>query len=126
MSRAEDATARFLATRRDGVRDDTARVSLGAVMEPEEPKRDPMRGLSPDQAMQMLSVETSKRRRIATANQSGTRLVTMGLALGVCAGVCAWLLPPSVAVASWVIGVIASLVLAYGALKLLAAWQLSR
>lgn len=83
-------------------------------------------GMTPDQAMQMLGVETNKRRRVATATQSGSRLVTLGLVLGVAAGVGAWLLPPSIAIASWVIGVIALLVGGFGALKLLAAWQLGR
>lgn len=87
---------------------------------------DPKPGLSPDQAMQMLSVETSKRRRIATATQSGSRLVTIGLALGVSAGVSAWLLPASLTIVSWVIGVIALLAFGFGTLKLLAAWQLGR
>lgn len=95
-------------------------------MEPQEPKPEPTHGLSPDQAMQMLSVETSKRRRIATATQSGSRLVTIGLLLALCAGVGAWLLPAGVVLASYAAGVLAMLVAGLGALKLLAAWQLGR
>jgi hypothetical protein len=83
-------------------------------------------GMTPDQAMQMLGAETNKRRRVATATQSGSRLVTIGLALGVAGGLSAWLLPASLAIASWAIGVIALLVGGFGALKLLAAWQLGR
>lgn len=83
-------------------------------------------GLSPDQAMQMLSVETSKRRRIATARQSGLRLVAIGLALCVAASVASWLLPAGLAFTAWIASAIALLVGGFGALKLLAAWQLGR
>ena len=83
-------------------------------------------GMTPDQAMQMLGAETNKRRRVATATQSGSRSVTLGLALGVAAALGAWLLPPSLAFVSWIVGVLALLAFGFGALKLLAAWQLGR
>jgi hypothetical protein len=60
--------------------------------------------LSADQATMLLGMEATKRRRIATAQQSGSRLVTIGLVLGVCTAA----------------------VGGFGVLRLFAAWQLAR
>lgn len=76
----------------------------------------------------MFGVEVAKRRRIATATQSGSRLVTVGLALGAAAMLALWLAPPE-GLLSWAppaLGVLAALVGGFGALRLLAAWQLGR
>lgn len=94
----------------------------------EEPPTEPASGLTPDQAMQLLTVETNKRRRVASATHSGSRLVTTGLVLGVLAGLAAWLLPPD-GLLAWtptIVGTLGALLVAFGALRLFAAWQLSR
>jgi hypothetical protein len=84
--------------------------------------------LSADQATMLLGMEATKRRRIATAQQSGSRLVTIGLVLGVCTAAASWALPPDglIAWAPTVLGVLASLVGGFGVLRLFAAWQLAR
>lgn len=96
---------------------------------PEAPRREESAsGLTPDQAMQLLTVETNKRRRVASATHSGSRLVTTGLVLGVLAGLAAWLLPPD-GLLAWtptIVGTLGALLVAFGALRLFAAWQLSR
>lgn len=85
-------------------------------------------GLSAEQAMQALGLEVARRRRVAAATRSGSRLLTVGLALGAAAGAGAWLLPPEgpLAWAPWGLGALAALVGGFGALRLLAAWQLGR
>ena len=88
----------------------------------DRPDRAVVMGMTPEQAMQMLSVETGKRRRVATSLQSGSRLVSIGLV----SGVLALLLPPSVERLSWLLGALAVLSGGFGALRLLAAWQLGR
>ena len=100
-------------------------ATLGGMSE--EPDRRPP-PLSADQATMMLGMEATKRRRIATAQQSGSRLVTIGLVLGVCTAAAAWALPPD-GLLVWgptVLGALACLVGGFGALRLFAAWQLSR
>lgn len=84
--------------------------------------------LSADQATLLLGLEAQKRRRIATAQQSGSRLVTIGLVLGVMAAIAAWALPAEglFAWASSILAALAALIGGFGALRLFAAWQLSR
>lgn len=93
---------------------------------PEPHDAPPGVGLTPEQAVQLLGVETAKRRQIATATQSGSRLVTIGLALGVAALGGAWLLPPSLGAAAWVAGGLAAAFGGFGLLRLLAAYLLGR
>ncbi|MFO0709715.1 MAG: hypothetical protein U0353_07730 [Sandaracinus sp.] len=83
-------------------------------------------GMTPEQAMQMLSVETNKRRRVSTSYQSGSRLVSIGLVTGVLALGAAMLLPPSLERLSWLLGALAVLSGGFGLLRLFAAWQLGR
>ena len=84
--------------------------------------------LTAEQATQMLSLEVAKRRRVTTATRSGSRLVTIGLLGGIATGAAFWLLPPEGALgwAPWVLGGLATLAGGFGALRLLAAWQLGR
>jgi hypothetical protein len=83
-------------------------------------------GMTPEQAMQMLSVETNKRRRVSTSYRSGSRLVSIGLVTGVIALGAALLLPPSLERLSWLLGALAVLSGGFGLLRLFAAWQLGR
>jgi len=84
--------------------------------------------LTAEQATQMLSLEVAKRRRITTATQSGSRLVTIGLVGGIATGAALWLLPRDGGLgwAPWALGGLATLIGGFGVLRLLAAWQLGR
>ncbi len=94
----------------------------------EDPEGSPAAGLSAERATQMLDLEVAKRRRVAAATQSGSRMVTIGLVGGIATGAAFWLLPPDEGLgwAPWVLGSLATLVGGFGALRLLAAWQLGR
>lgn len=93
-----------------------------------DPSPPPFVGLSVDQAMQSLSLETAKRRQIIEAKRTGSRLVVYGVAMGACASLAAFLAPADsiFAWAPWIFGTFAGLVGGFGLLRLFAAWQLGR
>jgi len=116
-----------MAAHEEGSPGSPTRDTLGP-MSTDEPKGAVPRELSAEQATYILGLEVTKRRRIAAATQSGSRLVTVGLLLGIATGAAAWLGPPEGAL-SWApaaLGALATLVGVFGLLKLLAAWQLGR
>ncbi len=82
--------------------------------------------LTPELAASQFQSVRAKQKRLEEARISGIRAVLYGLVAGAGAALLGWLLPASLWLASAALGGLASLLVLFGGLRLLAAAMLAR